>query len=55
MTTSEMSPGKAYCKLFKNKKFRFEVGDCTFIAPEDEMKSLILQLIKHLTEDVDGN
>ncbi|KAI3839664.1 hypothetical protein MKX03_011284 [Papaver bracteatum] len=43
MTTSEMSPGKTYCKLFKNKKFSFEVGNCTFIDPADEMKSLILQ------------
>ncbi|KAI3886388.1 hypothetical protein MKW92_039710 [Papaver armeniacum] len=52
MTTSEKSPGKAYFKLFKNKKFRFEVGDPTFIAPDDEKpKSAIF---KHITEDVDG-
>ncbi|KAI3976168.1 hypothetical protein MKX01_022090 [Papaver californicum] len=53
-STSERSPGKAYCKSFKNNKFRFEVGDPTFIAPDDENEKPKIGIIKHIMEDGDG-
>ncbi|RZC47891.1 hypothetical protein C5167_040837 [Papaver somniferum] len=54
MSTSEMSSGKSYCNSFKNKKFSFDVGDPTFIAPDGVNEKPKIAIIKHITEDSDG-
>ncbi|KAI3937414.1 hypothetical protein MKW92_015766 [Papaver armeniacum] len=42
--------GKGYCNSFKNKKFRFKVGDPIFIAPEDANENPKIAIIKHITK-----
>ncbi|MCL7042688.1 hypothetical protein MKW94_017389 [Papaver nudicaule] len=54
MSIQEGNMEKAYHSSFANNKFRFEVGDATFIAPEDATKKPKIAIIKQITEDSDG-